>query len=119
MNTQEAIDRINDVLNSEYHFDETIDYQLTSDDFEWLEMARAALEQITPKFVLCPKGFQGIRDTRFYCPACKSLTRQREIFCHKCGQAVKYPKEVFEKENNRYVFDWGDSPTERGGEADA
>ena len=115
MNPQEAINCIDDVLNSEYHYDESLGYQLTSDDFEWLEMAKSALETITPKFVLCPKGFQGIRDTRFYCPTCKSLTRQRENFCHKCGQAVKYPKEVFEKENNRWVFDWSGHPTEKGG----
>ena len=41
---QEAINCINDVLNSEYHFDESLGYQLTSDDFEWLEEAKKHLK---------------------------------------------------------------------------
>lgn len=61
-----------------------------------------------PTFVDCPKGFQGMRDTRYYCPTCKKLTRQREEYCHNCGQRVKYPKEVYNKENNRYVLDWSE-----------
>ena len=49
MKKQEAINCINDVLNSEYHFDESLGYQLTSDDFEWLEEAKKALEKQIPK----------------------------------------------------------------------
>lgn len=45
MKKQEAIQRIDDVLNSEYRFDETLGYQLTSDDFEWLEKAKNALKE--------------------------------------------------------------------------
>lgn len=102
--SEEAISCIEDVLNSDYHYDESLGYQLTSDDFEWLEKAKAALEMTTHKFVTCPKGFRGVRNTRFYCPTCKSLTRQRELFCHSCGQALKYPKEVIE--DGKFVFDW-------------
>ena len=40
---QEAINCIDDVLNSDYHYDESLGYQLTSDDFEWLEKAKEAL----------------------------------------------------------------------------
>ena len=78
-------------------------------DIEVYEMAISALEKQIPKFVLCPKGFQGIRDTRYYCPACKSLTRQHEAICHKCGQAVKYPKEVYNKAENKIVLNWSDT----------
>lgn len=67
-----------------------------------------AREKRVQKFVDCPKGFQGVRDTRYYCPTCKALTRQHEPYCHKCGQSVKYPKEVYDKENNRIVFDWSE-----------
>ena len=45
MTRNEAIERINDVLNSEYHYDETLGYQLTSDDIEWLEKAKEALQE--------------------------------------------------------------------------
>ena len=38
MKIKEAIKYIDDVLSSEYHYDETLGYQLTSDDIEWLEM---------------------------------------------------------------------------------
>lgn len=68
-----------------------------------------AIEKQISKFVLCPKGFQGVRDTRYYCPSCNSLTRQHEAFCHKCGQAVKYPKEVYVKAENKIVLDWSDT----------
>ncbi len=43
MSIEEAIRRIHEVLSSDYHYDETIGYQLTSDDFDWLNMAIAAL----------------------------------------------------------------------------
>lgn len=75
---------------------------------EAFDMAIEALEKQIEKFVDCPKGFQGMRYTRYYCPTCKALTRQREAFCHKCGQSVKYPKEVYDKENNRIVLDWSE-----------
>lgn len=44
MKKQEAINCIDDVMNSEYHFDESLGYQLTSDDFEWLEEAKKRLK---------------------------------------------------------------------------
>lgn len=71
-----------------------------------------ALEKQIPKFVKCPKGFQGVRDTRYYCPSCNSLTRQREDFCHKCGQAVKYPKEIYVKAENKIILDWSEKECE-------
>ena len=103
-----AIVSINDVLSAELNYDETIDYQLTSDDTDWLETAKWALERATPKLVTCPKGFQGYRDTRYYCPNCNKPTKQHEDFCHKCGQAVKYPKEVYVKSENKIILDWSE-----------
>lgn len=72
------------------------------------DLAIEALEKQIPKFVRCPKGWQGIRNTRYYCPSCNSLTRQHEAICHKCGQAVKYPKDVYCKETNRIILDWSE-----------
>lgn len=63
-------------------------------------------DTVTPQFVSCPKGFKGVRDTRYYCPNCKKAMRRYETFCHNCGQAVKYPKEVYDKPNNKMVLVW-------------
>ena len=68
-----------------------------------------ALDKQIHKFVLCPKGFQGMRDTRYYCPNCKKAMRRYEAYCHNCGQAVKYPKEVYDKPNNKWVLDWSET----------
>lgn len=68
-----------------------------------------ALEKQIPRFVLVPKGFEGISRTRYHCPSCKAMTRDHEKFCHKCGQAVKYPKVVVSKAENKLVLDWSDS----------
>ena len=55
MEVKEAIKYIDDVLSSYYHYDETLGYELTSDDIEWLEMAKEALEKQVPKKVDIPK----------------------------------------------------------------
>ena len=34
---KKQLKRIDNVLSSTYNYDESLDYQLTSDDFEWLE----------------------------------------------------------------------------------
>lgn len=41
MQINKIVDSIDDVLNSCVLYDESIDYQLTTDDTEWLEEARA------------------------------------------------------------------------------
>lgn len=48
MTNKDAIKCIEDVLSSDYHYDESLGYQLTSDDFEWLEKAKKALEKQIP-----------------------------------------------------------------------
>ncbi|MBU5626499.1 hypothetical protein KQI82_06145 [Oscillibacter sp. MSJ-2] len=88
-------------------------------------MSRAATEanealtldsRLTPKMVTCPKGWQGIRDTRFYCPGCKKAVRKGEAYCHKCGQALMFPVERYDKENNRIWLDFFDRRPPEGGE---
>lgn len=64
--------------------------------------------RLTPKTVTCPKGWKGIRDTRFYCPGCKKAVRKGEAYCHKCGQALIFPVERYDKENNRIWLDFSD-----------
>ena len=101
MKIQEAINCIDDVLNSNYHYDESLGYQLTSDDFEWLEKAKEALEKQVPKRPI----EDGYYDEPAVCPNCgcnvvKFVDNYCSIqFCHFCGQKL----------------DLGDHSTEKGG----
>ncbi len=48
MKPTDAIEIIDDVLSSPIHCDESIEYQLTTDDIDWLEEAKRALEKQKP-----------------------------------------------------------------------
>ena len=85
---------------------------------EALNMAIAALSppnealtldsRLTPKMVTCPKGWKGVRYTRFHCPGCKKVVKKGEAYCHKCGQALVFPIQRYDKENNRIWLDLSD-----------
>lgn len=72
--------------------------------------------RLTPKMVTCPKGWKGVRDTRFYCPGCKKAVKKGEAYCHKCGQALIFPAERYDKENNRIWLDFSDRRPPEGEE---
>ncbi len=97
MTAKEDIEAIDDVLSSEYHYDETLGYQLTSDDFEWLENAKSALEKQIPKKpidVRTPVVTWGL------CPVCKGELNKlggnpNRVFSHMnycpdCGQRIDW-----------------------------
>ena len=44
MTVDEAIKCIDDVLTSEFNYDDSLEYKLTSYDFDWLYAARKSLE---------------------------------------------------------------------------
>lgn len=74
--------------------------------------------RLTSKMVTCPKGWKGVRGTRFYCPGCKKAVKKGEAYCHKCGQALIFPVQRYDKENNRIWLDFSNRrPPE--GETDA
>ena len=92
MTNEEAIKKIDDVLSSDYHYDETLGYQLTSDDFEWLEEAKKALEKQIPKKPLH-------MHKNYYCPVCKedgwmlwddAVPNDMDKYCGICGQAIDW-----------------------------
>ena len=99
MTKKEAIEKIDDVLSSEYNYDETLGYQLTSDDFEWLEQAKQSLEKQIPKKPI-QKSIGGLKfpDTAF-CPICDSAVIKDEAdnyeqaYCCYCGQALDWSDE--------------------------
>ena len=70
MTVEEAIRNIDEVLSSDIHYDETLEYRLTSFDFEWLEKAKQALEKQIPKAPIQNRK-ERIRYTSAYsCPCC-------------------------------------------------
>lgn len=81
MTDREAIEAIEIVLGSDYNYDETIGYQLTSDDFEWMEMAKVALQEHIDQ----EKG----------CGCCIDLAgnslpaKPDRMFCPMCGRKLK------------------------------
>jgi len=88
MTNEEAIKRIDNVLSSTYNYDESLGYQLTSDDFEWLEKAKATFEKQIPKKPVWHK----------YALRCSCCDTQimRGSHCYGCGQAIDWSEEVEE-----------------------
>lgn len=70
--------------------------------------------RLTPKMVTCPKGWRGVKNTRFYCPGCKKAVKKGEAYCHKCGQAIMFPAQRYDKENNRIWLDFSDRRPPKG-----
>lgn len=89
MTVKEAIKNIDAVLSADVHYDESIDYLVTTYDIEWLEMAKKALERAEKKK---PKH----RNVGGYsCPTCSAFVFQnlstREVdYCVRCGQALDW-----------------------------
>ena len=97
MTPQEAINCIDDVLNSDYYYDESLGYQLTSDDFEWLEEAKAAFEKQIPKKPIKknPICYAKTRDGvelyayDYHCPSCEKNVNGEWHHC-PCGQTLDW-----------------------------
>jgi hypothetical protein len=72
---------------------------------EAINIAIESMEKQIPKFVEC-KEWRGYRDTRYKCPSCGKNVRNDETYCHKCGQAVKFPK--IKVVDNKAKLDWSE-----------
>ena len=55
------------------------------------ELPSAQPERDTPKRVLWT-GWKGHRYTRYNCPNCKKPVRNDDVYCHRCGQRLMFPK---------------------------
>lgn len=67
--------------------------------------------RLSPKMVTCPGGWKGTRLTRYYCPQCKKTVRNDEAYCHKCGQSILFPKQEYDKENNKIWLNFDEKET--------
>lgn len=100
MTQQEAIKNIDDILDSPYLCDESIDYQLTTDDIECLEMAKKAIEKQIPKKPYYEGDGYDENGNMIYdcaeCPVCGNDNFEYGInnwgceFCPDCGQALDW-----------------------------
>lgn len=101
MTPQKAIECIDEVLCATVHYDETLEYELTTDDIEWLEMAKKTLEKLTPQKVKhCEKKnddylvqsylVEGRVVKWFECPKCEKRLRKYYSFCPHCSKALDW-----------------------------
>ena len=89
MTPQEAIKNIDDILDSPYLCDESIDYQLTTDDIECLEMSKQALEKQIPKKPTIKKSVK-VNAFTLRCPNCEAVLQADSPCCRYCGQALDW-----------------------------
>ena len=68
-------------------------------------------EKEIPKRVLW-SGWKGTRDTRYKCPNCEKPVRNDDIYCHRCGQRLMFPKISFTDyvpgEKQQTIVRWDD-----------
>lgn len=93
MTYEEALEHLNDVMNSTIKYDESLDYQLTSYDLDWVDKAREALEKQIPK-----RPTETNRKTVYRCANCKAIVMQnlsteKTDYCVRCGQAIDWSEE--------------------------
>ena len=88
--------------------------------YQTLQLMREAADAIeelsakaTPKRVGFD-GWKGYRNTRYKCPYCKKNVRNDETYCHKCGQALMFPRishtPYVPGEKQDVIVTWHDEP---------
>lgn len=94
MTIQKAMDSIEEILCSTVRSDNSIAYELDTNDCDWIEMAKSALEKQIPKKPI-EKEVIGVSMSGYkykgQCPKC-SLTVSQFLgnYCHHCGQALDW-----------------------------
>lgn len=100
MTDKDALACIEDVLGSTVRHDESLEYELTSYDVDWLEKAKEAVEKRVPQRAIpqtvktdCVSiGRVNWRKgtTVYECPNCGTFISPTYDFCYKCGQALDW-----------------------------
>ena len=57
-------------------------------------LAIESLKKTIKKYMPCPKGWKGYRNTRFFCPSCNKILKMDEKICNNCGQHLNKPRLV-------------------------
>lgn len=88
MTPEIAIEHIEEILSEVPSYDESLDYELSSYDFDWLEEAKKAVEKQIPEKV--KQTFKNDYDL-VYCPRCGvRFIQYGKPFCEECGQALDW-----------------------------
>lgn len=105
MTIQKAIDNIEEVLCSTVRWcDDSIAYELTTDDCDWIETAKSALEkQIPKKLLIDNRNIHYVNYKDFFCPYCRIriisiisridgdfIIGKKQKHCDNCGQALDW-----------------------------
>ena len=68
-------------------------------------------EKEIPKRVLW-SGWKGYRDTRYKCQTCNKPVKNDDVYCHRCGQKLMFPKISFTPyvpgEKQELIVRWDD-----------
>lgn len=95
MTYEEALQGVLDVMSADIHYDESLDYQLTSDDLDWLDKAAEAIKKQIPKppRVGGEVVEAGCKFHRFLCPVCDHVVGMDDLYddyCFSCGQKLDW-----------------------------
>lgn len=96
---KQARDKIDNILNLTVKNDEDLEYELTSDDYDWLEKVGIAVKKQTPeKPIFVNETCNGIKNV-YLCPCCKNYLPLRvnnilgvvetHNYCDECGQKIE------------------------------
>lgn len=112
MTIQKAMDCIEEILHSAIRDDNSIAYELDTDDCDWIEMAKSALEKQIPKKPITETINRGISASGEYdivvnylCSNCLTVVGDYKAneafykFCPECGQALGWAEAVEERNN--------------------
>lgn len=105
MTIQKAMDYIEEILHSAVRDDNSIAYELDTNDCNWIEMAKSALEkQIPKKLIIDKRNIYYVIYKDYLCPCCKKqiiqktggdiIAGKRSYYCDNCGQALDWSSEV-------------------------
>lgn len=71
----------------------------------WIGLAREISKQLRQLPPIQPEkeiakrvlwtGWKGCRNTRYKCPNCKKPVKNDDIYCHRCGQKLMFPRISF------------------------
>jgi hypothetical protein len=103
MTIQRVLDNIEEILCSAVRPDNSIAYELDTNDCDWIEMAKSAIEKQIPKKPITETINRGISalgeydiDINYLCQNCLTVVGDYKTneafykFCPECGQRIDW-----------------------------